>query len=405
MPRPFHSASSIELGNQCERAWAYRYIAKLRTPEVPWSAFEGGTPVCTHDPRARGPRGACRLCSRARSAALGTATHAVGEAWYTGGTCAWGTLPGRIFLSGAHLLPHPSRCVARTEVNIGVAYADLEWGPRNAVEIGGIRWIGKRDLTACVDAVEAARLGLRAPTVLIDFKTTASIGRYAKTADDLRGDVQCNLYALDVMRETGARVAYARWLYLASKEVREARAVDVMITIARATDVVCEAAEVAKRLDTLERVEESTCNPDACSAYGGCVYSATIGGPCTARRSLSSAILALKRGDKREIPMAMSPEQLENLRRLNSASTPTDVPADVPADVPVASRRRGRPPRMAPAPVASVAPVAPVADVPSDAVGVIKGLIADRNAALATADSISSQLAALRDTLAAALAE
>jgi len=310
-------------------------------------------------------------------------------------------LPGRIFLSGTHLLPHPTRCEARTEINIGTPHADLSWGPCNALEIGGIRWIGKRDLTARIDAVEAARLGLR-ETVLIDFKTCANIARYAKTTDDLRGDIQCNLYALDVMRETGDAICAARWLYLASKEVRGARAVDVEIEHAHATDVVCAAAEVAKHLDTLTCVEMSTPNPDACYAYGGCMYSQNIGGPCDARRSLGAAIRAMKR----DVPMAMSPEQMENLRRLNSASTPTDVPAEVdaPSDVtptPAPAARRGRPPRAAPAAVASV--VDEPAPATTDAVGAIKGLIARRNAVLTEAASLDTQLTELRDTLTAAL--
>jgi len=287
--------------------------------------------------------------------------------------------------------------------------ADLAWGPKNALEVGGIRWIGRRDLAVDqIDGIEAVRLGARPQ--LIDYKTSCDIARYAKSPEQLQADIQCSLYALDVMRETGDRTCHARWVYVASKNTRAARAVDVVIERDRAHDIVCEAAELAKHLDLLADVESAVPNTDACSAYGGCTLHESVGGPCCVHRSVAAVLRSHMCAPKKGYDMLLTTEQMEKLRKLNSTSTASAPAVDAPVvDAPVVDApakptpaRRGRP-RLTPAPVVD----APVVDAPApaDITSAIEGLVRARAEARAEEARITGELEALRVILVDALGQ
>jgi len=453
MTRPFHSASSVAI--KCDRAWAYRYIAKLREPDVDWSVFEAGTWACPHAPEgahiitnARTGVRVCKLCSRIRSAALGKAVHSVGEAWYTGGTVDWGKLPAQVFLSGSHLLPHPSKCdVVATEACVGDVGDDTlesdavrgealdlsQWYGEDFAKrafggthvpvlvVGGVRWFGKRDLFARSPG-ESARLGIDAEALLVDYKSSADVRRYAKTPEELREDVACSLYALDCMRHTRLVSQVCRWLYVETKEVRRAAAVDVTINRPEAEAVVCAAAERARTLDSYVRVEDAPPNTDACEEYGGCPFHNSRGGPCNARRSLGATLFSRvqRRDNSNMAGIVLTAQQLKDLhartaaRSAAEATATAPVSVETPAETPVETEppappalppaKRGRPPRVAAvtSPTAVEAPVAsPVVTV--DAIGAIAALVAERDAARARAAELDEQLSALQQTLTAAL--
>jgi hypothetical protein len=350
MPRPYHSPSSIGLGARCPRAWAYQYIAGLREAETP-------------------------------AQALGTAVHAALEGWYAGEVVDWSTPAGQIAHSGTHLLPHPEHCTTiEVERSIGSHAFDAPQGHgekklTHFLTAHGVRWAGFRDLLVVPDASEAGRLALPLEAITHDYKSTKDVGRWAKTADALRADVQCNLYGLDGALRTGERGHWCRWVYFQTQRARRSLAVLVEIEADQALDVLEKPAALARELDTLERVEDAPQNPRACGDYGGCKYHVQAGGPCDARRSIGALIQArVIRKDPRI--MALTEEQKAKFNKAKSeaaaAATPTTPAPPAPAEdattdgevtTDLRPPKRGRKPnpRSAPAPVEDVAPPEPPA--------------------------------------------
>ena len=344
MPRDAHSPSSIALGARCQRAWAYRYLANLREPDLSWAAIQAGAP-CTN---------------RQRSLALGKAIHATIERWYghadptdpagegagEPGAPNWDWFPGQVAWGGTPWLPAPEACrVVRVEEPI-------------ALEAHGVRWAGRRDLIVLPEPDEARRIGLPLGWALIDHKSSSNPARYALTPERLRVDVQACTYALATIDDLGlpARPLPLRWIYYDTRPATGTRtaprvarsrslAVDAAVTRAEALAVLKEPAALARRLDVLTSVDEAPPNPEACADYGGCPFSAQQGGPCTARRSVAAAIDARFGAAK----MALSREEIQ--ARFAAAKPAADVaaPAEAPAPdpAPAEPRRRGRPPKPA----------------------------------------------------------
>lgn len=340
MSRLAHSASSAKIGAACERAWAYTYLDGLREPEVAWSEIERGLPVPP----------------RVRSLSLGKAVHAIGEAYFRGESVAWESLPGRIFASGVQHLPRPQDCqLVEVERPIGRPCADVPQGA--ALTVHGVRWVGLRDLLVRSDAF---------PLTQVDYKTTASIARYALTPDQLRDDLQACLYTIDLCERFGHDVWESRWLYLETKRVRRSLPVDVSIERDHALGIVAPHAERARRLDALTSSADAEPNTLACHDYGGCRFHVSQGGPCDAQRSLRAYFAReAKRGTKMALDQAM-------MARFNvappppppaeapAAAAPPPPPAEAPPPAPAAAasteapaKRRGRPPKAAPQVAAS----------------------------------------------------
>lgn len=295
MPRPYHSASSIETGARCRRAWAYRYLGGLRDPELSWADIEAKRVAFT---------------PRQRSTALGKAMHSHLEAWYgsdgTAGALDWSSLPAQVALSGAHLLPHPSLCEARTEEAIGDVLLpprpDAEPGsPTRALLVHGVLWAGYKDLRALPTHAEAERLGLPlGEWVLHDYKSTSSIASWALTPATLATNIAANLYGLDDCIRLDVPRVWARWVYFETKHARRAKCVDADIVRDDALALLEAPALLARELDQITRVEDAPQNPHACGDFGGCPFHIKAGGPCNARRSIGGLIQARV---KKEIDM------------------------------------------------------------------------------------------------------
>ena len=302
MPRAYHSPSSIALGRRCKRAWAYAYIDGLRDPEVEWSAIA--------EAEARGIRAkrdapamiapGVTVTTRQRSTALGKATHAVLEAWYHHERPDWESLPGRVAESGRHLLPDPSMCVARIETPIGDVPIEVHGEPSLALRVHGVLWVGFRDrVTVSCAASERVRLGRPDAFPWIDdYKSTASVTRYALDEVQLADDLQANLYGYATAVEYDVTRVPSRWVYFETKQTRRAAARDVVIESARAYDLLGVASEEARELDLIERSIDAPQNTAACGDYGGCQYHESAGGPCNARRSTGGLVQARVRKGK-----------------------------------------------------------------------------------------------------------
>lgn len=355
MPRPYHSPSSLALGARCEAAWAWTYVAGIREPEISWEAIEAGA----------------KWSRSQRACALGKAMHKVGEDWYRGLTPKWESLPGRIFASGVHLLPQPSRCrVIEVECAVGEEPSGIveEGRPPTVLVVEGTRFAGFRDL-AVLSAEETERFGwLCHGWALFDYKSSANIARYAKTRDDLIADPQCNLYALDLMIRHDLRELPARWVYFETKDVRRAAPVDVLIERQRAVDLLAALGPLAARLDSIEDPALAACNTDACGDYGGCPHHVSAGGPCLARRSLGTLIQLNSRREK-SMPIDANVRAKFNAEVMKRTSEPPPAApevieaagTEVAPELPVVEVKKPRAPRKpkdeAPSAVTVVAPV------------------------------------------------
>jgi hypothetical protein len=288
--REHHSASSVTLIRRCQRAAAYQYLDGLREPDVTWADVEAGV-ACTSGQRSR---------------ALGKAVHAHLEAWQRGtlDSAAWATTPGTIALSGAHLVPAPG-------TSPGAAF-EREFRKR----VGAVEWLG------CVDAhFPAAK-----PPLIVDYKTSRDIARYALTPDQLAQDLQASLYA------AALGTGHVRWVYLQTGRARRARAVDVAIALDDALATVEAAAEDARAFDSIARSSDAPQNPRACAMFGGCPYHHSRGGPCDVR-TLPSAFT-------KEAKMPLTLDKIEELKRAAAGATPAPkaAPDAAPARV---TRKRG----------------------------------------------------------------
>lgn len=332
MPRPYHSPSSIKLAQRCRSAWARDYLLGLRAPRVTWDAIASKP----NHPQ-RGP-------------ALGVAVHAVYEAWYTPGeTPVWDDLPGQIALSGAHLLPHPSKCtVVHSEGPIGrellpaSAERDVH-SPDRVLRVDGVPWGGFRDLLANAPE-EWARLGVKHNDGwgLVDYKSTGSVDKWAvppyvhehgKLVGGLALDLQANVYAIDACELVGLDWIPGRWLYLETTAARRrAEPRDVRLELSRARDVVGVANLLARELDMLHdayhsgslEIERVPKNMGACNDYRGCHHHVSRGGGCNAK---PQPIMRLRRNvTGGEIIMPLNPALVK--KQVAAAAADTDAPPD-----------------------------------------------------------------------------
>jgi len=357
--------------------------------------------------------------------------HTVLEAWYTPGAKPdWRGLPGKVANSGAHLLPHPTKCeLVAVEQPIGnvslppdTSVAPRPDAPTVGLDVGGVLWAGFKDLVALVEPAEIKRLGVDAPDriLLSDYKSTANIARYALTPAELLTDVQANLYAIDVCERYHLDSVPARWVYFETKKVRRAEPRDAVITYANALDIMAPAVTLARELDAIASVADAPKNPLACGDYGGCPHHISAGGPCDARRSLGGLIQARV---KKETAMALSPEvqaKFDALKKGGAAAAPATTPAPAPdegagAATPapaskiggVAKPRTPRAPRQVPA-----KPTAPAsAPAATGTVGAVLALQAELSNAQAiaaeaeaVAEAANADVAAVLDKIRAAVA-
>lgn len=388
--RAYHSASSMATGDRCQRLWFYDYVAEVpREPEYEWSAIAHYVSVCGPDGKRnlwRDAKTGHTIPGRSRSTSLGKAMHSIGESWYISGGAGvdWESLPGRIFLSGAHLLPHPTRVHAGAiEQGIGNVPFTKRPGrghdPDVVLDVNGVRWSGLRDLVAQAPE-EYARLGVDAPNgwALLDYKSSKDIIAYALRGEPdafakvrstrfewpglLREDFQANLYTFATCEEKQIDVLPCRWVYFATGEKRESYPVDAMITYDAAREQVIAASERAKALDRIEREDQAPMNLDACSQYGGCPHHKSAGGPCSAQRSLGSLIKASALVRPRSKSMGSIADRFKGIQGGDTTAPAGAEGADAPAADPAPAaaapaRGRGRP-KKATEPTAAAPPPA-----------------------------------------------
>lgn len=213
------SPSQIQLYRNCQKAWGFRYLQKIYSPQTD-------------------------------STILGSRVHAILEAWLRDGakpdpnevlqTSKGLRFPGQIALAGIPFLPVP-----------GTGEPEREWW----LDDNGILYHGIIDWSA--------------PGRVLDHKTTTSF----KWVKDLETDIQAHMYALIAVVD-GAPVVDLEWIYYRTHRP-EARRSAVRWTSEQILDFYGEIIRpTAAQIHAATDFDALELNPQHCSAFGGCPHSA-----------------------------------------------------------------------------------------------------------------------------------
>jgi hypothetical protein len=386
--RRYHSPSSVDV--RCDRAWAYRYIHKIRPAEIAWPDIESGAvPLMKYG--ALPQPGECTFSQR--SFALGKAFHDVAARFYTTQppVLPSTSLPVQMFQEARHLLP-PYGTPVWVERGVGDTFppegAELE--PHDArvwYEFKGIKMVGSLDLFD----VGACRL--------YDYKTCADITQYAKSAEDLQSNTAAAVYAYHCMQVTGTDLLACAWLYT-DRKVRRSKLVEFEMSLTRAENVIARAIGRAKHQDAIADAESAEPRLDLCEEMGGCEYHCSRGGPCSARKRVKV--------EEKKSHMAMSPELMKQLDLLRKQDIDSAAPAEetAPAEESAPPKRsRGRP-RKSEAPVVQLdLPIvaAPAATQGAVQSGAVIALATSYDDALMRRAQIEAEIEDLRAQIRAAI--
>lgn len=307
MKRLYYSSSLIELAESCERAYYYQYHLRLRQPEIPWELIEAGKITVRYgDERPR--EGTCTASQKGQS--LGGVMHRLLERWHRGRAKGrdWRTFVGQVASSGLQHLPHPEEChETRIEESIGdtplvlPAAERTSHAPANVLMVEGVPWGGVLDFWGLLSRRALRRLSIasnQGDGLLVDYKSSSNLRRYAPTPDELLQRIQPNLYALHCMTTFATQEQATRFVYFETKKIRRALPVDIVVERNRAHDFIAAKAKLVRRLEQIECEADAEQNTDSCHKYGGCWLHESVGGPCNARRSLGADIQSRVRIDR-----------------------------------------------------------------------------------------------------------
>src|SRR5271166_3166193 len=203
------SASQVQTFSDCQRKWAWKYVAGVEEPPSP-------------------------------AAELGRAVHAELEKYLRGGEINFTTEVGYIAAAGLEHLPKPGTLGLRVEEEFHFE------GP------SGHSYLGYKDLEV-PGVVQLAQIG-----IVYDHKTTSDL-KWQKTEDDLKKDVQATLYAVDYFRNhPDESEVELRWVYY------QTNAWNRFLEIEQIAETMSTAAE--------KQPLELPPNINHCSAYGGCPH-------------------------------------------------------------------------------------------------------------------------------------
>jgi hypothetical protein len=271
------------------------------------------------------PEWSDELKGPARSKALGTAVHLTLEKHYENKGPDWIWFPGQVAASGVHLLPERHDALAVESPMLGRSIGPGHDGEeRFVIDVGGVPWLGYKDLT------DYSSDGTTTPA-LYDYKSTKSIKNWAKSTDELKADLQANLYAFDTMNELDVDEVKCRWVYFETDRVRRAEPRDFVIHRDGAITVIETAAEIAKELDAIDHIDQAPMNPSACPDFGGCEFHVKAGGPCSASVPVGALIQARvpKKGSN-QMPLNRTALASHMAGVTGVAPATTTAPADAP---------------------------------------------------------------------------
>ena len=220
------SASSVSTWRDCQRKWAWRYIAGIKT-----------------EPNA--------------SAALGSECHDQLQTYLEGGDLDFTKESGEIAASGTQHLPRPLTPGMKCEEEYAFE------GPSGHV------YFGFKD-------VEITPQVPGDVPVVIDHKTTSDL-KWQKRESDLLKDPQAVLYAVDAFaKNPTAQQVELKWVYYQTRGTRKSSVTHLRVVPEQIHPefqaIESQVDEMADVLATVKDPKELPPTTEHCSAYGGCPY-------------------------------------------------------------------------------------------------------------------------------------
>lgn len=295
---PLVSASQITLYRECKRKWAFRYIAGIETPQHP--AAELGTQVDD-----------LQLQPYLRDAKPFDYTLEVRD-----------TKSAEVAVAGLRYLPEPRTLNLEVQKHFVLPAPSKLFGFQGYIDL----WLPNGGLPG--------ETNVDTPTV-VDFKTTGN-WRYRKTVQQLRTDVQAQLYGQWAMVSTGAPVANLDWIYFHTK--RPFKSDKTHLRMYRedsdeqfaAINATAEEMFVARK--TITDPLALAPNTDACGDYGGCPYQHL----CNLSPTQRIDAMAAQWSSKVEVTSMSNtpgPAGLSGLARLRALKQAAESPASAPATI------------------------------------------------------------------------
>lgn len=211
------SASQIQTFSNCQRAWAWKYVAGVEEPPSP-------------------------------AAEKGRAVHAELEKYLKGGAIDFTTEIGYIAAAGLEHLPKPGTPGLLIEQEFHFE------GP------SGHSYLGYKDLEE--------------PGTVTDHKTTSDL-RWQKSQEELRADIQATLYATDYFRQHPEEPQVGlRWVYYQTKNTRKSAVTYIRVSQPETWQRFLEIEKIAELMAEASTKQplDLPANVNHCSAYGGCPH-------------------------------------------------------------------------------------------------------------------------------------
>lgn len=249
---PIFSASQITLWKECQRKWAWRYIAGLTTPQHPAAALGTEVDDTQLQPYLVEGRPFDFTRESGHIAAAGL---------------AWLPKPKTHGLECQKhfVMPSPTKGPDGNPLFGYQGYLDL-WLPHRGLPdvptgLAGFELVAGRDVTI-------PQLG--------DFKTTGDVNKWAKDEGQLSTDVQAQLYATWAMWHTKARTVDLAWIYFQTRGAKKTRRtwlrVDGDHVFKQFKSIDATGAELYAAKTSITDPLDLPPNAEACEAYGGCPY-------------------------------------------------------------------------------------------------------------------------------------
>jgi hypothetical protein len=247
--KAFGAAYTAPGSEGCVRAWGERYLTGLKEPEFTYEEALA-LPERTQDEKKE------RSSYIAKS--FGKALEGRADEWFETGTASFADEPGKRLFPGLHLLPHPTQLDVLPDGRRG--YHKQVPVSTKLIALASPEAISFQGFKDAIFQVNGARF-------LVDYKTTkpkvdnrknAELGKPAgwwtwmKTPEQLLGDYQWNLYEWDEFSKHGQFIP-SRWVYFASQETPQARAVDVQVKDIDVDRVKSICTQLADRANELRR--------------------------------------------------------------------------------------------------------------------------------------------------------
>lgn len=233
-PEILLSATQVSLFTECPRKWGFKYLERIPDPPKPGALLGTEVQDTQLDPYLATGRG-----------------------------FDFSRPSGEIANALVPLLPKP-----------GAPGMRLRRKFRMPSPTGLFGWQGEFDVWGEDSSIVPGLAGGR--PLLGDIKTTKDL-KYAKTRSDLLTDMQCQLYAANIMfAEEGADELDAVWWYVRTQRPHKVQRTHALLKAPDVAEQFAKIDAVGSEVRTIKlarpKVDDLRPNPRMCDQYGGCPY-------------------------------------------------------------------------------------------------------------------------------------